>query len=63
MPNTMCGKNLSFTSYVEMGFIGGAYLNMRAVVSCTILVKCSVNHAQASKSAEKHASEWAEENE
>ena len=36
MSNTMCGKNLSFTNYMEMGFIGGAYLNKRSVLSCTI---------------------------
>ena len=34
--NTMCEKNLSFISYVEMGFIEGACLKMSPIVSCTI---------------------------
>jgi len=36
IPNTMCGKNLSLTRYTKMGFIEGACLKMRSVVSCTI---------------------------
>jgi len=32
----MCEKNLCFTRYMEMGFIEGACLKMRSVVSYTI---------------------------
>ena len=34
----MCGKNLSFTSYVEIGFVGGAYRNMGSVVSYVVAI-------------------------
>ena len=33
---SMYGKNLSFTSDVVMGFIGGACLKTRSAVSCTL---------------------------
>jgi len=35
MPNTICRKNLSFTSYMEMRSIEDACLKMRSVVPYT----------------------------